>query len=261
MNRSYSVYIPPQTQAVPPMVVCLHGTSHAPANQPPLFYCPSMGWERYSDRYGFLLVMPLSSWNPNNGGQWFWDAFGLDPNFPTPPDDSGFLRSIIGAVSAQYGTNPLRVFVTGMSSGGFMAHRVGVDSADLVAAIAPVSGMLWARSSAVPNASQPVSVVEYHGDKDTLIKYCGGVTGAWGPNVAIPSIDANINYWLVQDGLGTKSTALCTGSNPTANAFSLDFKGANGVEVEFIRELNTGHEYDTALTNAIWEFFAAHPKP
>lgn len=257
-TRQYSIYMPPILQSPLSMVVCLHATVKAPSNAPPLTYCQDTeSWERYSDRYGFLVVMPVSTWNSNNGGQWYWNAYNLSPLFPVPPDDSGFIRSVVQTVASKFSTDSKHVFVVGMSSGAFMAHRVAMDSSDLVAAIAPVSGMVWADTSTLPTPAYPVSVLEYHGDKDSIVNYCGGYIWAWGPKIAQASIDNSINYWLQSDGLGTNSTPLCVNNAPSG-VYSLDFKGT--VEVVFIREVAYGHTYDSSLTQAIWEFFATHPK-
>ena len=262
LQRSYSVYVPPNMPANPALVMCLHQTAPALQNNPPTMLCPQgLGWEPNADIYGFLLVAPIASWKAsatNKAGGWFfWEAYNTDADFPVPPDDSGFLRSLIQSLSVQYSVDPGKVFVTGMSSGAMMTHRMGIDSADLVSAIGPVSGSVWVGSSALPNSALPVSVIEYHGDVDPIVKYCGGKLAAWDLISPTPAVDADVDYWLAQDGVAPSAKTLCSNGTPTANVDVLDFKNGN-VEVEFIRELNTAHTYRTALATAIWQFFAAH---
>lgn len=261
LTRQYSVYVPNLLHSPPGVVVCLHATVNAGSTAPPLTYCQQdMGWEKIADRYGFLVVMPVSTWSAIGSGQWFWNAYNLAPLFAISPDDSGFIRNVIQTVSTQYGVDPMRVFAVGMSSGGFMSHRVGIDSSDLVAAIAPVSGGIWGDTSEIPNIVSPISVLEYHGDKDNTVPYCGGNSvHLWGAKIAIASVDDDVNYWLVQDGFPPNLTPLCTAGTPTSNVFSVD-SALNGVEVTFIRELNYGHTYDSSVSEAIWEFFLTHPK-
>jgi polyhydroxybutyrate depolymerase len=203
-----------------------------------------------ADVYGFLLVVPISSWRAP--GLFTWDSYHLDVNFPTPPDDSGFIRNLIQTLSPQYNIDPKRVFVMGMSAGGEMAHRIGIDLSDVVAAIAVVSGDVWnaTPNPPLPNAAFPVPVLEFHGDLDTTsIPYCGSSKHA--------SVDQDVSYWLAQDGMPLNTTPLCTNGSPTPNLYSLDFKNGN-VEVEFLREIQTAHVYRTAVDDAIWAFFAAH---
>jgi len=259
-QRIYAVYVPPKLAANPAMVMCLHQTVPGPQNNPPTVLCAQgLGWNQYSDMFGFLLVTPVSTWKSGGaaGGWFFWQAYNTNSYFPIPPDDSGFLRNLIQTLSPQYNVNPARVFVTGFSSGAMMSHRMGIDSADLVAAIAPVSGAVWVGTSTLPSAAMPVSVLEYHGDADPLVKYCGGTLFTWNEAVPTPAMDADVNYWLAQDGMSANSTPLCSSGTPTPNLYSLDFKSGN-VEVEFLRELGVAHTYHTSLDAAIWAFFAGH---
>ena len=133
ITRYYEVYLPPHLPANPPMVFMLHGTSHEvpPANPSTDMW----GWQSVSNKHGFILVKPASTYNPQSG-QWNWDAYTMDAAFQSPPDDSGFLRNLIVTLTGRYNVNPNQVYVAGFSSGAQMAHRVGVEISDLVAAIA-----------------------------------------------------------------------------------------------------------------------------
>ena len=150
-------------------------------HDPPYVY--TQAWETLADQYGFVMVWPVSTYNPSNHS-WYWDVYETDSTFPVVPDDSGFLRSLITAFQSQYNVSPGRTFVAGMSSGGFMAHRVGTDLSDIVAAIAPVSGMIdihpIGQDFDPPLPTNPVSVFELHGDEDTEVAYCGGSGWFWG---------------------------------------------------------------------------------
>jgi len=260
--RSYSVYVPPVIPTNPSLVMCLHSTIISAKSAPPTTLCQQWGWEWVADFNGFIVVAPISTWKPNGNsgsGWWFWQSYNTDSYFSVPPDDSGFLRAVLQTVIPGHNVNASRVFVTGSSSGGMMAHRVGIDSSDLVAAIAPISAIAWVNTPGLPNAKNPVSVLEYHGDADTVIHWCGGTFGQWGESVIpTPSVDADVNYWLAQDGMPPNRTPLCTNGVPTPGLFSLDFRSDDGVEVEFIRQIAEPHGYSTPETTAAWAFFAAH---
>jgi polyhydroxybutyrate depolymerase len=75
-------------------------------------------------------------------------------------------------LTAQYGIPRGRVFATGLSAGGFMATRLGCQRADVVSAIAPVAGTLASGYPCAP--SQPVSVLEVHGNADPVVPFNGG---------------------------------------------------------------------------------------
>lgn len=96
------------------------------------------------------------------------------------------------------GIDPGRVFVTGMSAGGFMANRLACDRADVVAAVAPVAGTLGSNVGCGP--SRPVAVMEIHGTADPVVPYGGGpMVGRGGPIdiVAAPELASR---WRAIDG-------------------------------------------------------------
>jgi polyhydroxybutyrate depolymerase len=270
LTRTYSVYVPPVLQENPALVMALHGTQVAVQSNPPLTVCTkNMGWDALADANGFLLICPISSYVPGgpDGGRFYWESYGRLADFPVAPDDAGFLRSLVVAMekpasSGGFGVNPARVFVMGFSSGGMMTHRMCIANADVVAACAPVSGPLWVGNPkiVIPSPSQPVSIMELHGDVDPTVPYCGGLfwTYAHG-KIPVPSVDVDLDYWLNADGLVPNQTPLCSNGSPSANVFGLDFKSTDGkTEVQFVRELGLGHAYNTWTAASTWEFFAAH---
>jgi len=183
LTRTYSVYLPPALQPTPALVLALHGTAITTQSEPPLTACTKgMEWDATADANGFVLVCPIATYIPGSpSGRFLWDSYGLDSYFPAPPDDSGFLRSLILQMqqptsSGGFGTDPNRTFVMGFSSGAMMTQRECIENADVVSACAIASGTLWAASQAptVPAPSQPVSILELHGDADPTLEYCGG---------------------------------------------------------------------------------------
>lgn len=258
LPRQVVGYRPPVTEAAPALVVVLHGTTVGSAA--PLNIIHNMGWEQLADANGFLVKAPMATYKAIAGSYWggayFWQSYGADGYFLAAPDDSGFVRSVILAALRDEDVDPARVFVMGFSSGGMMAHRVAIDSADLVAAAAPLSGTAWIGNSQVnlPLPSQPVSVLLMHGDADPTIPYCGGWFNGWGEGkLKVPSVDDDLAYWLAADGLPL-AMPLCVNGVPTS--FRAQVRGA--AEVQFVRELGFGHTYKQGTVAQVWEFFASH---
>ena len=109
----------------------------------------------------------------------------MDYSFPVYPDDAGYVRWIITSVATQYSADPKRLFVTGFSSGAFMTHRMGAEASDLIAAIAPVSGQVEGEPSGGTGVLpfpilSPISVLDFQGDADPTVPYCGGSKTLWG---------------------------------------------------------------------------------
>ena len=125
----------------------------------------------------------ITEWN-----EFFNNSFGSNP-----PDDAGFLRALIVTLQGQRHPDARRIYVTGLSNGGFMAHRAAIQIADLVAAIAVAEGTVVSPGSIqnVPAPLGPVSVLMLHGDEDGTVLYCGGQ--------AYASQEQSFNYWSTDD--------------------------------------------------------------
>jgi polyhydroxybutyrate depolymerase len=265
LTRYYAVYRPQSLAPNPAMVLFLNSTSQNAATNPPYVY--TQAWETLADQYGFVMVWPVSSYNPANHS-WYWDVYETESTFPVAPDDSGFLRSLITTLQSQYSVSPNRTFAAGMSSGGFMAHRVGTDLSDIVAAIAPVSGMIdihpIGQDFAPPPPTNTVSVFELHGDEDTEVTYCGGTGWFWGKlHDDQPSSDDDVSFWTSANSCPAHSTtqSLCTNGTPTPGVDSVIASGcANGATVMFEREVGVGHTWVRGTEAKIWAFFRSHPR-
>ena len=266
ITRYYEVYLPPHLPANPPMVFMLHGTSHEvpPANPSTDMW----GWQSVSNKHGFILVKPASTYNPQSG-QWNWDAYTMDAAFQSPPDDSGFLRNLIVTLTARYNVNPNQVYVAGFSSGAQMVHRVGVEISDLVAAIAIGSGTIAGQESALPitlpgAALGPVSVQERGGTLDRTIPPCNnGITKYSGRKFHLATVDQSFNYWTRQNACTVfqNRDPLCENGLPNPKSTGNDATGcASNTEVQYIWEANVGHIWTAQQNAARWLFFASHPK-
>ena len=106
-----------------PLVLNFHGFGSNPTEQNDLTAFAPM-----SDREGFILV------TPDGGIGWRFAESARESN-------TAFVRDVVADVSAQLCVDVHRIFATGKSQGGFMSSWLGCAAPDLVAAIAPVSGM------------------------------------------------------------------------------------------------------------------------
>ena len=212
-----------------------------------------------SDAKGFIALHPDGHHTPRG-----WNAgvcCGAAATSGT--DDTAWLASVLDEVEAKLCVDTNRVFATGLSNGGFMAHRLGCELADRFAAIAPVAGVVGISSC---NPSRPVAVMHIHGDADPLIPYTGG--GVNGNE----SVATTIDRWATKNGCTGAPTqtfqhgdATCmTRSNCTDNADVTlctiaggGHQWPGGISIgSFLGELST----DLDATNAMWEFFAAHAR-
>jgi polyhydroxybutyrate depolymerase len=169
ITRSYRIHMPPRgwTEGAG-LMIALSGV-FGDGFQAEL----TTGLDAEADRLHWIAVYPDSVLDG-------WMAYGNDDSWGHHPgaDDIPFLRALIDQEISRDYVDPGRIFVTGMSRGGMMTHRVGCELADKVAAIAPVSGNMATTSGSafdVPcHPSRPVSVLAIHGTADGVIPFSGG---------------------------------------------------------------------------------------
>ncbi len=128
------LYLPAATpRPRAPLIVVLHGGGqHAHS------FAAASGWTKLADRLGIPLVLPEQV-GANNRGRCF--------NWFQPTDamrDAGeafSIRQMVAAAAEQFGSDPARVFVVGLSAGGAMAAALLAAYPDVFAAGAVVAGL------------------------------------------------------------------------------------------------------------------------
>lgn len=106
-------------------------------------------------------------------------------------DDVGFVNSLLNTLIEQYSIDTSRIYASGMSNGGLMAHRLACELSNRIAAIAPVASSI-SMTECTPD--RPVSVIQFHSYLDTNIPHLGGVgTGPSGYDN--PSQEDVMNLW------------------------------------------------------------------
>ena len=238
-----------------PLVVVLHGYGAGGIVEQAY-----LGLNALSDSKTFLLAYPDGT--VDSKGKRFWNATDGCCNFDrVPVDDVAYVTQIIDDVSAQYNVDPKRIYLVGHSNGAFMSHRFACEVAPRVAAIVTLAGMQWL-DPAKCSPSEPVAVLQVHGDADDTIHYEGGKTESG----AYPSARKTVATWAAKNG--------CTG-DIAATGQTLDLEvNIPGGETTVERyegcpatvELWTIHGGDhipgwsPSWPNAMWEFLAANPK-
>ena len=120
---------------------------------------------------------------------------------------------------------PVRdVYFFGHSNGGFMSYRMACDHADRITAIGSLAGSdAWTECT----PSQPVSVLQVHGDMDDTISYDG-------VNLGYPSAPDAAARWAALGG--------CADTTTPGDALDID-TGLDGAET-------TVANYETGCTDA-----------
>ena len=173
-----------------------------------------------AEKYDFIYCAP-------DGIDNSWNATDACCDWKGKVDDSKYLRSLILKAMKEYNIDKKRVFVTGLSNGGFMSYRLAHDHSDLITAIVPFAGVGFNQWPS--NPKNPVSILHIHGTKDKTIKWEGGGIG----KLKYPSAEDNFSKWKAFNGCKKKAKV------EKAN-IDLDRK-VSGSETEIVRfESNNG---------------------
>jgi polyhydroxybutyrate depolymerase len=268
--RTYRLHVPTTFQKnTGALVIVLHGSGGNGLGME-----VGTGFSSLADQVGFAVVYPDGLFE-SQGGQTNWAYFSNDFT-----DDVGFMRQLVQTLQGSVQFDPRKVYVTGLSSGGLMAHRLGVQLSDRVAAIGVVEGALFFQGPAggapVPAANAPVSVLILHGDQDATLPMCGTPATAsqddtfayWAGALACSRIDP-VDPLCDSAGHITGVTAKVA-SSCSANAEVRFYKLIGGthtwntvpMNVSGQAPFNPGFDGVTGITtrDILWYFFAAHPK-
>jgi len=150
-----------------PMVIVLHGGGGNAANAVKM-----TGFDRVAARDGLVAVYPDGTAGRDGGRLLTWNAGHCCASaMDAKVDDVGFIGAVIDALVASGRADGGRVYVTGMSNGGMMAHRVGRELSARIAAIGPVVGAVFGDEPA-PQGPMPAFVVV--GAEDDIVPAAGG---------------------------------------------------------------------------------------
>jgi polyhydroxybutyrate depolymerase len=250
-----------------PVVIVLHGGGGNAANAVAM-----TGFTRLAAREGLIAVYPDGT-PPRRGGRLLtWNAghccaAAMDRNV----DDVGFVAAILDALVASGRADPSRVYVTGMSNGAMMAHRVGRELSPRIAAIAPVVGAVFGDE---PPPRGPVPAFVVVGADDAVVPPAGGPLtlrlllgrkSAADHDVA-PAL-AQATYWARHNGCGEPARTATAVHEKTEWASC-----TSGAPVVFVSVAGNGHAWPGGqpgrrgaaqptrafdATDAKWTFFAA----
>lgn len=245
VERSYLLHIPPGVDGIHavPVVFAFHGAGEQPATLQ-----LSSGFNEVADNNRFVLAYPEGMGNTWNGGSKCC-GYAVLNNI----DDQAFVREMLSDLGTIVSVDTKRVYATGFSNGGVLSYRLACEMSDVFAAIAPVAGTLDHRPC---QPQQPVSVLHVQGMADRTVPYEGG-----GP-LGFSPLEEVIATWVDINGCPSSAKV----DNPTDKITRSSYapcKAGTAVEVYAIE--SGGHawvsKYVYPLSETIWAFFAAHPKP
>jgi len=269
VGRSYVVRAPGELASdngLVPLVLVLHGGGGNAGNAERM-----TGFTDKAGREGFIVAYPEGTGRRNNRFL-TWNAghccgYAMDKRV----DDVGFISALIDKLIESYPVDPKRVYATGMSNGGMMTHRLGIELSSRFAAIAPVAGTLFGDEK---RPEHSVSAIMLNGMLDKSVPYHGGppggrFTGAWDGKPVKPALE-QAAFWASADGCANSPV------KDDQVAFTRwQYHCPSGRAVELYLVNDNGHAWPGGQqgsrmgdkpsstlngTDVIWGFFKVHAK-
>jgi polyhydroxybutyrate depolymerase len=253
LDRNYVLHVPAGLDASQPvpLVFVFHGFQES-GNSIRM----QSAMDQVADANGFLVAYPNGT-GPSNALSWNAGGccgYALENNV----DDEAFVRAMIADVGTVATVDPKRVYAAGFSNGALLTFRLACEMSDVFAAVAPVAGVLVTDPC---QPKEPVSIIQVHGMSDTAVPYGGGQN----PQAAVrfPPVEESLATWVQLDG--------CSGAPQVEQDGIITHTTYGsclpGISVELYTLDGVGHSWPSqyittpSLSDVIWAFFDAQPKP
>ncbi|MDH3281977.1 MAG: PHB depolymerase family esterase [Gammaproteobacteria bacterium] len=182
-NLRMWAYQPDGLPAGAPLVVALHGCRQSAAA-----YDDETGWLELAGRFGFALLLPeqkTNIWSGNNAlGCFNWFYAGDQAR---GRGEALSINQMVDRAIADFGTDPERIYVTGLSAGGAMTAVMLAAYPERFAGGAIVAGIPY-RCAEVPSYVPMISIA-----------YSSRWLGFTDPFACMdPGIDRSPDYWAEQ---------------------------------------------------------------
>lgn len=272
--RRWLTYVPSSYRAGAklPLVVAIHGYSSS------IFaFTGDSRWQDVAEKNRFIVVFPQAYVNefPSRGEVyapvWHTYSYALTE---TAVDDVAFIRQLVGLTKERYGIDETRVYATGHSNGATMTWALGLDAAELFAAIAPIGhnsgsyrgapgnnnmGPTDRLSSTTParECSEILPVWMFKGSYDVD----GGATfdnlHLWDTN----SNSEALAHWTARNGAAKTPAAQTTDTSGRYRTSIYRASGSSAPLVQYTVVDNSPHAYLPNEAELIWnEFFSQYSR-
>jgi polyhydroxybutyrate depolymerase len=276
--RTWTVYVPSSYDPASPMpaVVTLHGRFGSGAGT-----AVYTGMNDIAEEHGFIAIYPDglvndyaesdadTGWNYIKGSPYYMDI---------EPDDAVFLANLLDDLSRDLNIDRTRVYVNGMSNGGFMVHNLACRDPENYAAYATVAGSAYMGLPETCQTGTPVPMLIIHGTADDNIPWAGRTAFIAGEDryVSAP-IQGVFAFWVERNGCNPEviETEDLPASDPDTHVrilavhecphdvdvvlYAIFGGGHNwpGIQSEYVENVNM----DINAGEVMWDFFSQYARP
>lgn len=274
-ERSYEVYIPKKysVEFSYPLVFILHGGGGTAKG---LIRSTHSRFNQLAEQDNFIAVYPNGiekSWN--DGAR---DSVGVARKLNI--DDVGFFEEMMKNLQSNFSVDKNKIFVCGISNGGFMAQRLAFELSDKIKGIGVVAANL---SKVLEKQNYPknrVSAIFINGTDDPIVPYNGGqVTVFRKKRGEIFSVAETITIWKGINSCSKETNRFTfpdTNIDDNCTALKTEWQNPENlnIKVTAITIKNGGHTWPGSRRNLpkwlvgntnkdingcdeIWKFFAS----
>jgi polyhydroxybutyrate depolymerase len=281
--RTYEFYVPASydPEKPTPLLMALHGrfgTGAGTANR--------TGMNTLAEENNFIVVYPngLPTYGAETPLDTGWNYIQSIPGYlQSGPNDVGFLHNLIDDLSVDLNIDQQRVYIFGISNGGFMVHNLACNDPQRYAAFADVIGSAPEGLGTICQHTLPVPMLIMHGTLDDNVLWDGTKETIQGQEIyTIYPILSVVSYWAGHNGCDLDQSTMVdlpqSGLSPGTSVRVLTLDACNeGAAVILYGILGGGHNWpgtatsiDDAVQNKInmdinpgevlWEFFSKYSR-
>ena len=240
IERSYLTNASPGASAGQPLVLVLHGGGGSAERMARYI---SDSWGKLGAETGWVVVYP-------DALDGIWDTGGgrVSERRRVRVDDLGYLSAVIDDAEARFGTDPARVFATGISRGGHASFLLACKLPGRIRAIVSVAMSLPAHLRDACTTGPSVGMMQINGTLDRIVPYDGGDITILGQiRDRVLSTDETAALWRARNGCSDeKSTTFLDARWDRTSIERSDWTACSGDPVVTIRVEGGGHTWPGA---------------
>ena len=271
IERSYIVHFPMNIKLGTglPLVIVLHGGGGDAES-----IIKASRFSDKADKNQFIAVYPEGTYDQKERETWnALHCCGTAKE--TNANDLEFINLIIDDLENSAAIDQSRIYIAGYSNGGMLAHRLGAQLSERIAAIGVIAGGMFDDQ---PAPFSPLSVLIIHGLSDRVINAKGGEsrTPLVKDSMDKPflSAQAAYNFWRQQNGCKVELEPHLQGNITTLRnrdckedvmvvMQTVKHGGHNwfGSNKQVYTQFDDGSTYlGHSATDTLWDFFSAQRK-
>jgi polyhydroxybutyrate depolymerase len=273
IERDFYIHVPQgyNRDNYVPVVIVYHGGFEVAARMDAI-----TGFDGVSDRNGFLLVYPEALNKHWNDGR---NVDGHDKY-----NDVQFTLDMIKHLERRWNIDPKRVYVCGLSNGGFFTQYLAMTIGDKIAACASVGATLPQIVVSTRRPVQPISMLYILGMADPLMPFGGGYLHykTFRDRGGVLSAQQAAQFWVRANSCNPEPRTLdlpdYDPNDGTRVKYAQFSGGRQGSEVVVYGIEGGGHTWpggtqflseklvgkvcrDVNASELIWDFFRNHAQP